>query len=113
MAKREEISSKQEYKNYFKDLSNILSSIYGNIEQQKQVLDSLRNIVQELSLNNYPLYKVNNKLEKNQDNNENYNRTPRIQEQQKQGNEGDPHDLIGRLDSENGSHFEAKGGKLI
>ena len=32
--------------------------------------------------------------------------------EQKKDNDGDPHDLVGRLGDENSSHYEAKGGKL-
>ncbi len=40
------------------------------------------------------------------------NKKTKKKKEQKKGNDGDPHDLIGRLGDENSSHYEAKGGKL-
>ena len=66
-ARREEglKNTKSEYKEYFENEVDRISSLYRNIEINKQILDSLRNSIAQLSLNNYPLYNFNNNLENN------------------------------------------------
>lgn len=81
---------------------------------KEQLIKDLQRIYIRKYLAENGLINVNDEKENVEENvNIENNKKTKKKKEQKKGNERDSHDLIGRLDSENGSHFEAKGGKLV